>query len=128
MSIYWIKKRQNMVQCAADSIKKGLDILESKDYENAISFFTDLQKTFSEEKSEADISIALSLLGLSKYLFDRNNYRETLRTLNDAQYMAEYTKIQQPKSLTNTRLVRLNLAKGLKKQLFCIMKMLKTHR
>ena len=114
MSIYWIKKRQNMVQCAADSIKKGLDILESKDYESAISFFTDLQKTFSEEKSEADISIALSLLGLSKYLFDRNNYRETLRTLNDAQYMAEYTKNSTAKIVNEYALGTVEFGEGSK--------------
>ena len=103
-----------MVQCAADRIKKRLDILESKDYESAISFFTDLQKTFSEEKSEADISIALSLLGLSKYLFDRNNYRETLRTLNDAQYMAEYTKNSTAKIVNEYALGTVEFGEGSK--------------
>ena len=45
-----------MVQCAAESIKKGLDILESKDYEGAIRYFTELHKTYSEEKSDVNIS------------------------------------------------------------------------
>lgn len=81
-----------MVQCASESIKKGLDILESKDFESAIGYFTELHKIYSEEKSNVNISITLSLLGLSKYLFNRNNYRETLKILNDAQYLADYTK------------------------------------
>ena len=81
-----------MVQCAAESIKKGLDILESKDYEGAIRYFTELHKTYSEEKSDVNISITLSLLGLAKYLLNRNNYGESLKILNDAQYMADFTK------------------------------------
>lgn len=31
-------------------------------------------------------------MGMSKYLLDRNNYNEALKLLNDARYMAQYSK------------------------------------
>lgn len=81
-----------MVTCDTDIIKKGLIILENKDYEGAIAVFADAEK-FYREKNEGDkISVTLSLMGMSKYLLDRNNYNEALKLLNDARYMAQYSK------------------------------------
>ena len=81
-----------MVTCGTDIIKKGLIILENKDYEGAIAVFADAEK-FYREKNEGDkISVTLSLMGMSKYLLDRNNYNEALKLLNDARYMAQYSK------------------------------------
>lgn len=81
-----------MVTCDTDIIKKGLIILENKDYEGAIAVFADAER-FYREKNEGDkISVTLSLMGMSKYLLDRNNYNEALKLLNDARYMAQYSK------------------------------------
>lgn len=81
-----------MVTCENDVIKKGLILLENKDYDGAIGVFADAEK-LSRENNEGDkISIALSLLGMSKYLLDKNNYSEALKLLNDARYMAQYSK------------------------------------
>lgn len=81
-----------MVTCDTDIIKKGLIILENKDYEGAIAVFADAEK-FYRKKNEGDkISVTLSLMGMSKYLLDRNNYNEALKLLNDARYMAQYSK------------------------------------
>ena len=81
-----------MVTCENDVIKKGLILLENKDYDGAIGVFAGAEK-LSRENNEGDkISIALSLLGMSKYLLDKNNYSEALKLLNDARYMAQYSK------------------------------------
>lgn len=81
-----------MVKCDLNSIKKGLMQLEDKDYENAIDLFSKIEKSANKNNAVDKISIALSLLGLSKYLLDKNNYNESLKSLNDAKYMAEYSK------------------------------------
>ena len=81
-----------MVKCDFNNIKKGLMQLEDKDYENAIDLFSKIEKSANKNNAVDKISIALSLLGLSKYLLDKNNYNESLKSLNDAKYMAEYSK------------------------------------
>lgn len=81
-----------MVKCDLNSIKKGLMQLEDKDYENAIDLFSKIEKSANKSNAVDKISIALSLLGLSKYLLDKNNYNESLKSLHDAKYMAEYSK------------------------------------
>ena len=86
----WENKK--MVKCDFNNIKKGLMQLEDKDYENAIDLFSKIEKSANKNNATDKISIALSLLGLSKYLLDKNNYNESLKSLNDAKYMAEYSK------------------------------------
>ena len=81
-----------MVKCDFNNIKKGLMQLEDKDYENAIDLFSKIEKSANKNNATDKISIALSLLGLSKYLLDKNNYNESLKSLNDAKYMAQYSK------------------------------------
>ena len=81
-----------MVKCDFNNIKKGLMQLEDKDYENAIDLFSKIEKSANKNNATDKISIALSLLGLSKYLLDKNNYNESLKSLNDAKYMVEYSK------------------------------------
>ena len=81
-----------MVKCDFNNIKKGLMQLEDKDYENAIDLFSKIEKSANKNNATDKISIGLSLLGLSKYLLDKNNYNESLKSLNDAKYMAEYSK------------------------------------
>lgn len=81
-----------MVKCDFNNIKKGLMQLEDKDYENAIDLFSKIEKSANKNNATDKISIALSLLGLSKYLLDKNNYNESLKSLHDAKYMAEYSK------------------------------------
>ncbi|MBO6088675.1 GAF domain-containing protein [bacterium] len=75
-----------------EMIKNGLNLLEDKNYESAVQIFEDAHKFYSENNSDENISISLSLLGLSKYLSDKKNYEEALKLLNDAGYMAQYSK------------------------------------
>lgn len=81
-----------MITDNKEIIKNGLNLLEDKDYESAIRVFEDANKFYSENNSDESVSISLSLLGMSKYLLDKNCYTESLKLLNDAGYMAQYSK------------------------------------
>lgn len=73
-------------------LKEGLELLEDKNYESAVNKFAEAQKLFSENKSDENVSISLSLLGMAKYLLDKNSCTEALKILSDANYMAQYSK------------------------------------
>lgn len=76
-----------MIKCDDKIIKEGLALLEDKDYENAVKLFEQ-----AKENSDDNISIILSLLGMSKYLLNTNNLNEALKYINDARFMAQYSK------------------------------------
>lgn len=79
-----------MITCDKEVIKKGLTLLEDKDYNNAIETFK-----YAREKLKDNpelLSISLSFLGMALYLQDKNNCPNSLSLLNDAQYMAEFAK------------------------------------
>ena len=79
-----------MIKCDTDIIKKGLTLLEDKNYNDAIETFKTARENFKDKSSY--LSICISLLGMALYLQDKNNYSEVLDLLNDAQYMAEFSK------------------------------------
>ncbi len=81
-----------MSECDKELIKKGLSLLEDRNYEEALNVFTDAKKLYSEQKSDGNVSVALSFLGMTKYLLDKSNYSEALKLLADAEYMAQYSK------------------------------------
>ncbi len=76
-----------MIKCDKEIIKNGLAFLEDKNYDSAVEIFEQAKET-----SDDSISVVLSLLGMAKYLQDRNNYSEALKCLNDARYMAQFSK------------------------------------
>lgn len=76
-----------MIKCDKEIIKNGLTFLEDKNYDSAVEIFEQAKET-----SDDSISVILSLLGMAKYLQDRNNYSEALKCLNDARYMAQFSK------------------------------------
>ena len=81
-----------MSECNKEIIKKGLSLLEDRNYEEALKVFADAKKLYSEQKSDENVSVALSFLGMTKYLLDKSNYSEALKLLADAEYMAQYSK------------------------------------
>ena len=81
-----------MSECDKELIKKGLSLLEDRNYEEALNVFTDAKKLYSEQKSDGNVSVALSFLGMTKYLLDKSNYSEALKLLADAEYMDQNTK------------------------------------
>lgn len=76
-----------MITCDAEVIKKGLALLEDKNYDGAVELFEQ-----AKENSDDGVSIVLSLLGMAKYLQDRSKIAEVLKCLNDARYMAQFAK------------------------------------
>ena len=81
-----------MIKCDNKLIKNGLALLEDKNYENAVTEFQNAQSFYAENKSEEYVSVCLSLLGMSLYLLDRNNFKQSLKLINDAEYMAKCSK------------------------------------
>ena len=79
-----------MIKCDTEIIKKGLSQLEDKNYNSAIETFKEARKLYTD--SPEMLSISLSFLGMSQYLADKNTYRDVLKTLNEARYMADFAK------------------------------------
>lgn len=76
-----------MIDCDTEVIKKGLALLADKNYDGAVELFGQ-----AKENSDDSVSVVLSLLGMAKYLQDKNNISEVLKCLNDARYMAQFSK------------------------------------
>ncbi len=81
-----------MSECGKEILRKGLSLLEDKNYDEALKVFTEAKNLYSEQKSDVGISIALSFLGMTEYLLNKSNYNEALKMLADADYMAQYSK------------------------------------
>lgn len=76
-----------MIDCGTEVIRKGLALLEDKNYDGAVELFEQ-----AKENSDDSVSVVLSLLGMAKYLQDKNNISEALKCLSDARYMAQFSK------------------------------------
>ena len=92
-----------MIKCDTDIIKKGLALLEDKNYSEAIEIFKTAREDYKDRPSF--LSVSVSLLAMALYLQDKKNYTEVLDLLNDAQYMAEFAK-------SNTAKIANEYAKG----------------
>ena len=71
-------------------IKEALGLIVEKNYNACIPKIQEAQKLFSEEKSAENVSICLSLMGLTEYFKDKNKYFKALTFLNDGKYLANY--------------------------------------
>ena len=81
-----------MIECGKEILRKGLSLLEDKNYDEALKVFMEAKNLYNEQKSDVGISIALSFLGMTEYLLNKSNYNEALKMLADADYMAQYSK------------------------------------
>lgn len=88
-----------MIKCDNEQLKNGLKLLEDKSYEDAANLFERAYKEYSENHSAEYVSQALSLLGMSKYLFDKNLLKDSLKLINDAECTAQISKNQTSKAL-----------------------------
>lgn len=73
-------------------IRAGLAKLEDTDYSGAKDCFHSAGDIFKETGADEYLSVCYSLLGLNDYLSDKNNYAKSLALINDAEYLARYTK------------------------------------
>ncbi len=101
-----------MTKCDNKLIKDGLSLLEDKNYESAVKHFEQAQKFYSENNSEEYVSVSLSLLGMSKYLLDKNFFKEALQFTKDAEYMAKYSKNQSAKLVNEYAVGTISFGQG----------------
>lgn len=73
-------------------VKSALDALLNKSYEDCIKDVLQAQKIFVEEKSSENISVCLSIIGYLEYIEDKNKYFKAFVAINDAKYLADFTK------------------------------------
>ena len=102
----------DMIKCDNEQIKNGLSLLEDKKYEEAVKFFEQAQKFYSENKSEEYVSVSLSLLGMSKYLLNKNNFQEALHCIKDAEYMARCSNSQSAKLVNEYAIGTISFGQG----------------
>lgn len=81
-----------LVSEGKDLVRKGINDLNDKNYEGAKYNFLEAQKRFTASKTSEYISVCMSLAALTAYMIDKNNCKAVLQTINDAVYMAEYSK------------------------------------
>ena len=102
-----------MAKCDTDIIKKGLALLEDKNYNEAIEAFKTARENFKDNPSY--LSVSISLFGMTLYLMNKDNYSEVLSMLNDAQYMAEFTKSSTAKIVNEYAKGTVDFGEGAKK-------------
>lgn len=100
--------RIDLINHGKEIIKNGLYALSDKDYEKALELLTDAQRVFREANSSKHISICLSLIGLTEYGLNKNNYKTALGLINDGKNMAEFASSRTAKLFNEFALGSLN--------------------
>lgn len=101
-----------MTEYSNEKILSGLGLLEDKKYEAAIDVFQDAKKYYAECNADEYVSVSLSLLGMSKYLLNKENVQEALNLLDEAKYMAQYSKNITAKISNEYALGTINFGQG----------------
>lgn len=73
-------------------LNKGVEAILNNLYEHASDNISKALKLFIKHKSSENSSACLSLLGLIEYSIDKSRYLKALTYVNDAKYLANYTK------------------------------------
>lgn len=89
-------------------IRKGISGLDDKNYESAKNDFIEAQKKFTVIKSSEYISVCMSLAAMTMYFADKNCYKSALQTIDDAVYMAQYSKSITAKLICEVALGNIN--------------------
>lgn len=93
-------------------VKKGVEVLLNKSYEEASKSFSKALKLFVSQKSKEGTSICLSLIGLIEYLIDKSKYLKALTYINDGKYLANYTKSNLAKLANEFALAEIDFAEN----------------
>lgn len=72
-------------------IQKALIDLHNSNANQAKKDLSDALKCFKSVNEISYISVCMSFIGLTDYIIDRNNYRNSLALINDGAYMADYS-------------------------------------
>ena len=74
-----------------DLIRRGLNNLQDKNFENAQQDFYEAKKLFMEPAGSAYNSVCTSLIAINLYSKDKTNYKEALKLIEDSVYLANYS-------------------------------------
>lgn len=91
-------------------VKSAIDALLNKSYDDCLNHIIEAQRLFIQEKSSENISICLSLKGLTEYIKDKNKYLKSLTHLNDGKYLADFTQSPTAKLINEFCMGDLNFA------------------
>ena len=75
-----------------DFLRETLADIDNTNFKNAHDKLLQAQEIFKQNNSNEYLSICLSLLALTDYLADKNNLKKSLALLQDAAYLAEFSK------------------------------------
>lgn len=101
-----------MTELNNERIKTGLGLLEDKNYEKAIEIFSNARDFYAKNDSDKYVSVTLSLLGMAKYLYNKNCLKEALDLINDAKYIAQYSKSETAKLVNEYALGTIDFGQG----------------
>lgn len=107
-------------------IKHALNSLNAENISQAKEDFINAMNIFKSKNSVGYISVCLSFLGLTDYIIDRNNYRNSLALIHDGAYMADYSNSTTANLLMNSFPEAFALRRKMIRLHFFIMKMLKS--
>ena len=91
-----------------DLIRKGISELNDKNYESAKYSFLEAQKKFTAMKLSEYISVCMSLAAMTSYFLDKNLRKDVLQAIEDAAYMAQYSKSNTAKLFSEIALGNIN--------------------
>ena len=85
------ERENNSIKTGKSLIKEALNDLHNENPAKAKEDFNSALTCFKKAKSVPYISVCLSFLGLTDYIIDKNNYRNSLALIHDGAYMADYS-------------------------------------
>lgn len=91
-------------------IKSAIEALIVKRYDECLSNVLEAKNLFQQSKSDANISICLSLIGFVEYAKDKKTYLKALTSINDATYLAGYLNDSSAKVINEFALAEIDFA------------------
>ena len=85
------ERENNSIKTGKSLIKEALNDLHNENPAKAKEDFNSALNCFKKANSVPYISVCLSFLGLTDYIIDKNNYRNSLALIHDGAYMADYS-------------------------------------
>ncbi len=104
---------EKTVEYGKDLIRKGIVCLENTDYDSAAKSLSQAAEILKNQNLSGYISICYSLTALVNYLADTKNYKDALKLINDAVFLAGYSKDLSAQMFCEYALGSINYSEGL---------------
>lgn len=93
-------------------VEKIVSLLSDKDADGSLFAIKTLSDSLKKQNNNDFNSEIMSLTGLANYLADKNNFKTSLETLNEAGFLADYSKNISAKIINEFVLGELNFSEG----------------